>query len=41
MDLELKATAMTDEYAAHYFYQMGSIACRLDYQLHEEAVNND
>ena len=35
--MELKSIAMTDEYAAHYFYQMGWMACRLAYKLHEEA----
>jgi hypothetical protein len=30
---------MTDEYAAHYFYQMGWMACRLAYKLEEEKNN--
>jgi hypothetical protein len=34
--IELKAMQMTDEYAAHYFYQMGWMACRLAYKLEEE-----
>ena len=29
-----------DEYAAHYFYQMGWMACRLAYKLKDEK-NND
>ena len=32
---------MTDEYAAHYFYEMGWMACRLAYKLHEESNNED
>jgi hypothetical protein len=35
--MEIKSIPMTDEYAAHYFYQMGWMACRLAYKLHEEA----
>ena len=35
--MELKTIAMTDEYAAHYFYEMGWKACRLAYKLYEEA----
>ena len=31
---------MTEEYAAHYWYQQGWMACRLAYKLHDEA-NND
>ena len=38
--IELKAIQMTDEYAAHYFYQMGWMACRLAYKLKDEK-NND
>jgi hypothetical protein len=38
--MEIKGQAMTDEYAAHYFYQMGWMACRLAYKLEEEK-NND
>jgi hypothetical protein len=36
---ELKSVQMTDEYAAHYFYQMGWMACRLAYKLEEEKTN--
>jgi hypothetical protein len=35
--MEIQAIAMTDEYAAHYFYDMGWKACRLAYKLHDEA----
>ena len=38
--MEMTATPMTDEYAAHYFYEMGWMACRLAYKLAGE-VNND
>jgi len=35
--IELKLVPMTDEYAAHYYYNMGWMACRLAYKLYEEA----
>jgi hypothetical protein len=35
--MEMKAIPMTDEYAAHYFYEMGWKACRLAFLLHKEA----
>lgn len=34
---ELKAIPMTDEYAAHYWFQQGWMACRLAYMLHDKA----
>jgi hypothetical protein len=37
--MEIKTQPMTDEYAAHYFYQMGWMACRLAYKLEEEKNN--
>lgn len=38
--MDSKSIPMTDEYAAHYFYEMGWKACRLAYKLEEEK-NND
>ena len=35
--MELKTIPMTDEYAAHYFYEMGWKACRLAFLLHQQA----
>ncbi len=37
MSNQINSIPMTDEYAAHYFYDMGWKACRLAYKLHEEA----
>ena len=34
---ELKAIPMTDEYAAHHWFQQGWMACRLAYMLHDKA----
>jgi hypothetical protein len=38
--MEINSTSMTDEYAAHYFYEMGWMACRLAYKLHNETEEN-
>jgi hypothetical protein len=38
--MEVNSISMTDEYAAHYFYEMGWMACRLAYKLEDEK-NND
>jgi hypothetical protein len=35
--MEIKEIPMTDEYAAHYFYEMGWKACRLAFLLHQQA----
>jgi hypothetical protein len=35
--MDVNSIHMTDEYAAHYFYDMGWKACRLAYKLYEEA----
>jgi hypothetical protein len=35
--MEINSTSMTDEYAAHYFYEMGWMACRLAYKLYDDA----
>ena len=37
--MEFNTLSMTDEYAAHYFYDMGWKACRLAYKLEEEKNN--
>lgn len=37
--MEIKAIPMTDEFAAHYWYQQGWMACRLAYKLEEEKTN--
>ena len=37
MENELKAIPMTDEYSAHYFYEMGWKACRLAFLLSKQA----
>jgi hypothetical protein len=34
---ELKMIPMTDEYAAHYWFQQGWMACRLAYKLYNDA----
>ena len=37
MEDEVKYIAMTDEYAAQYWHQQGWLACRLAYNLYNEA----
>jgi hypothetical protein len=39
--MEIKEITMTDEYAAHYFYEMGWKACRLAFLLHKQAEEDD
>jgi hypothetical protein len=34
--MEIKSIPMTDEYAAHYFYQMGWMAARVQYLMDEK-----
>ena len=38
--MDVNSIHMTDEYAAHYFYDMGWKACRLAYKLEEEKKND-
>ena len=35
--MEIKSISMTDEYSAHYFFEMGWMACRLAYKLYDDA----